>query len=83
MDPTCSLRIIDEMHPRFSDYRIVPKIQMVADVTSEPTISNPWDPRNRVAVQHQPLFRRCFSLPRSKVLCSLGKSKMGVYALRR
>ncbi len=50
MDPTCSLRSIDETPSRFLDYRIVPKIQMVADVTSEPTISYPWDPRNRVAV---------------------------------
>jgi hypothetical protein len=50
MDPTCSLRSIDEKPPRFLDYRIVPKIQMVDHVTSEPTISYRWGPRNRVAV---------------------------------
>ena len=49
MDPTCSLRSIDETPPRFKDFRIVPKIQMVDHVTSEPTIFYRWDPRNRVA----------------------------------
>ena len=54
MDPTCSLRSIDEMPPRFLDYRIVPKIQIVDHVISEPSISYPWDPKNRAV--SQPLF---------------------------
>ena len=50
MDPTYSLRSVVEMPPRFSGCRIVPKIQMVDPVTSEPTISYRWGPRNRVVV---------------------------------
>ena len=48
MDPTYSLCSIDEMPPRFKDQRIVPKIQMVGQATSEPITSYPWDPRNCV-----------------------------------
>ena len=72
MNPTCSMRSVDEMLPRFKDYRNVSRTRMVDHVTSEPTTSYPWDLKNRVVVSHQPLFRRCLSPPRPKALHSSG-----------
>ena len=56
MDQTRSLRSMDEIPRRFKDYRVVPRIQIVDHVTSEPTTSYPWD--SKTVLQYS--INHCF-----------------------